>query len=42
MIMDDFCHVLSDVDFVLVLQGETRLVDVGEVVPCEAAREGEA
>ena len=30
-----------DVYFIFMLQWETRLVDVGEVVPCEAAWEGE-
>ena len=40
--MNDFCHVLSDVDFIFVLQRKTRLVDVGEVVPCKASGEGEA
>ena len=42
MIMNDFCHILSDVDFVLVLQREACLVNVREVVPWEAAGEGEA
>ncbi len=31
-----------DVYFIFMLQRETRLVDVREVVPCEAAWEGEA